>query len=176
MDERWLPRTLVAQFDLFVKVGALAGALFAVFQYLDGKETARVERSLDYVRPLDAGEIAGASRRISDELMLRSEEITELSSIPMSPEDAREAHKIIVLTMVYDSNGGVGLRKELDMVVGHIGALQVCIEENICDGATARAFLGGYARRLLENFHPYIQERQLIAPEYGVAAMRFGRP
>ena len=75
--------------------------------------------------------------------------------------------------LAYDSREGEGLADELDQVVGFFNSLEVCIEQNLCTGNVAHAFLDEYASSFWANFGPYILERRVGLPTYGEAFERF---
>lgn len=86
---------------------------------------------------------------------------------------AAEVHARIVRTLVSSARGGQGLGAELDRLLDLFDQVQVCVENRLCDRATAQAFLGGYGRTLWTNFRPHIADQRAFLPGYGAGLERF---
>lgn len=165
--------TLLMWLDASTKIGLLVGGLFTGWQYLEAKQTQRVERTFNFVSTLNQGDTAKAREAISTELRGQLPELSQVHATQMTPKAADEVHTKIVQGLVYKSHGGRGLGAELDLLFDQFGQIQVCVEKHLCDGDTARAFLGAYARTLWSNFRPHIDERRQTIPGYGAGLERF---
>jgi hypothetical protein len=156
------------------KMGLLIGGLFSGWQYLEAKQTQRVERTFNFAGTLNQGDAAKAREAISAELRGQLPELSRIRAIPMPPEVADEVHAKIARGLMSMSRGGRELGAELDLLLGQFEQIQVCVEKHLCDGDTARAFLGAYAHTLWTNFLPYINDqRQQTIPGYGAGLERF---
>jgi hypothetical protein len=162
-----------AWLDIVTKLGVIAGGIFALVQYLDAKHEARIARTFALEDAMQKDEVGHAREVISTELRARLPEIARIRATEMPPETARVVHAKLIQAIVYQSRGGKGLGSELSTVLDRFDILQVCIEKGLCDKDTAQSFEGAYARTLLANFDPYIEEQQEGIPGYGNGLVRF---
>ena len=167
---KWLDTTT----KIVLLVGGLVGGLFTGWQYLESKQAKRVERTFAFFDKLQQGDAAQAREAVSTELRRQLPELARIRATAMTPAAAATVHAQLVSGLVHDSHGGRGLSVEIDRLLDHFEQIQVCIEKSLCDGDTARTFLGSYARTLWDNFRPYIvgDQRQAI-PGYGAGLERF---
>lgn len=166
------PTTLLSWFDILTKLGAVAGAVFIVFEYNARQQDARVQRTMDYVQRFESGPVGEAQRVITRSLRDTESIMPDLYSADFSETSSQAAHRDVIEFLVYDSRNGVGIGAEVDTVVLFLDQLGVCVERNLCDKATAQGFFGEYADSVLRNFSPFIVDRRKLAPTYGEHAER----
>lgn len=169
----FLPASLSDWVDLVAKVGAIFVVLFGIFEYLESQRAARVARTQDFMTRYVSDPIGAARNIISGVLRDNLQAIQDIRSAPMTASAAQQAHKDLVQFLVNESRNGAGIAAQLDTMFDFYGALETCVEQSLCEASVAHAYFGADARRLVENFKPYIAERRGSAPDYAAAAEAF---
>lgn len=176
-SSRFWPDRLIDWLDLVVKVGAIFAAIFAVHQYLEARQDARVAKTLDYVQRFDDADskVGAARRRIAGVLWLNDGQIKRLRDIKRNlPEaESREIHRRFISKLVDGTAASPGLRQEIQDLVSFFEGLSVCVETNLCDATSAERFFGDFAKTFWSNFAVFIEERRLVSPDYGSGLQAF---
>lgn len=159
--------------DAFTKILAIIGGVFTAWQYWEGKEAAKVERSLRFAEALNRGQYAVAREAISTELRNITSELANIRATPMPPAVAAQVHDLIIRGLIQRSRGGQGLGAELNTLVGLFDEVNICIEHNLCHAGTATDFLGEYGGSMWRNFGPWITAQRAVIPGYGTGMERF---
>lgn len=146
---------------------AAGGAGIAVWQYFEAKQTARVKRTVGFLQRFeDSPALAEARRCGCAPTRSRSSNRT-----PLSQHQATAVRERLTQALLRQSPSD--LRPDLDTLLQFYDTLRVCVDQALCDRATAAVFFGAYAADLWDNFQPYLQARCAAIPDYGAALEAF---
>ena len=155
----WLAQAV----DILAKLGLLAGGAFAVLQFLDAKEEARVQRTMTYIARYEDGSVNSARQTIGDALRPYLAQFSRISEDGGVTGDDRDA---MVMTLV-ESGSGKAIDAEIDTIVDFYEGLAICVAEAICERRVVlRYFARGEAQDFYGNFEPYIRMRRINTPTY----------
>lgn len=185
MLKRWLsspgvlPRSLVDWLQLIGGLLALMGAFAAVGQYFVTRQEQRVMRTLEEARRFDEGSLAEAQAAVST-IAAQARRVFLSKTNNGSQRGFTEAQwkglgDQVIIEASYGGDPSSGeLSGGVRRVVGFYETLQVCIEREICDPATAHAYFDDYARAFWESFHGLIiHERRGPRPRFAKGMERF---
>lgn len=168
--------------DLGVKAGALFAAVFAVHQYLQAQEDARIARTLDYAARFEAGssELGLARKRIDLRLWAYAGQVALLrGGSPGSTEQDMRTYQLVrqklSIAVVYGTAESPGIQAEVHTVVQFFDGLGICVTSKLCDDKTAERLLGRYAAQLWDWVESFVDERRPVSDDYGQALERFAR-
>jgi hypothetical protein len=165
----FLPRDLGGWVDVIAKVGAIFAVAWGIVQFREAQRAGRVTRTQELMVRHGTDPVLSARNTISRVLRDSAPVIQDLRSVALDPGAAAQAHKDVVQYFVNESRGGVGLAAEIDAVVDFYRTVEVCVEQELCEETVAVAYFAGEAKRLVDNFRPYLTERRTLAPDYAVA-------
>jgi hypothetical protein len=175
-NSSFLPARLVEWLDLGVKGGAIFAGVFAIHQYLEAREDARIARTLDYVERFGDARthVGAASQRIAQKLWETEDQIEDLHAEVEAapPADAEVLLRQFSEKLVEGTSENPGLRTDVDEVVAFFEALVICIEARVCDRATALAFFGTYLDGFWRHFGPSTEARGSLAPNFANGIQR----
>lgn len=172
----FLPENLGGWVDLVAKAGAILVIAFGVYQFLETQRATRVTRTQDLMIRYSSEPVRDAREAISGVLRDNAQAIRQVRSVALQPSAAAEAHKDLVQYFVNESRGGTGLASEIDTLIDFYRTVEVCVAQELCEANVAVAYFSDDARRLIENFRPYVVERRALAPEYAVSVERLAQP
>ncbi|RWO49223.1 hypothetical protein [Mesorhizobium sp.] len=160
------PTTMAEWVEVSVKLGVIVGGLFALFQFLDGKQSERVKTTLQYVARFENDDTATskARRALSDSLRLNAGNIKRFSTARVSKEQAAALKQKLATTILDGASSQTDALLELD---SFFDSLRICVQNNLCDRKTASEFFAPYATWLIENFGSVIDERAQRATGFG---------
>lgn len=162
---------LVKLGDLLSKLALIAGAAFAVFQFLEAQRAARVERTSTYIERYEEGRAADARRAIVAELRPYVGQFQRLGEGGVSETEQAE----IVLTLLDESEDGA-LAANIDIMVDFYEGLWTCVRERLCDERVARGYFGAAAApQFWRNFKPYIEDRRRNNETFAFGLEQFAR-
>lgn len=136
-------------------VVAVAAAVFALVQYFNHLREARVQQTLEFYSRFSSEPLYSSRIDVLKSWEAMWLEIQKIPS-PSTKEEVQEqrAHwkQFVVATVTKDAQ----LTAQINAMFDFFGALQVCIENNICDKKSARELLRGAAKEFFENNCPYV--------------------
>jgi hypothetical protein len=117
------------------------------------------------------GPIASQLAEIDSRVREHEAALVDLEAGALSDEGAKMARADLVKFLAYESGPDqTGLRTQLDSALNFYDSIEVCVEERLCDEATAQAFFAKPTGRLVRNFSPYIQEQRAFRTDYATPA------
>lgn len=161
-DPPFLPRTLATWADVLAKAGAVFVFAFGVYQFLDAKQAARVAATQALMHEYSSDELQAARETILRTVLPHLPTIERLQAAGAPPA----AQADLVRFLVNETRGGIGLGAEIDMVLDFAGRVAVCVEQEVCDKATAVAYFQAGYTTLYANFAPYIALRRKNFPQF----------
>jgi hypothetical protein len=149
--ERWL-----REYEHGVKAAAAAAAAaFGIVQYFNHLEEGRVEQTLELYKRFTNEPLFSSRMNISKNWEMLLPKIDQLVTTD-SQQDMTGLHlqwkKLLITTMVKDPQ----LSAQTDEIFEFFGALQVCVERNICDKKSAEDLLKASAKTFVGNNCPYM--------------------
>ncbi len=167
----FLPPSLHGWFDVVTKLGAALAIVIAYFEYVDKQRESRVERVQQFVVRSQEGPIASQLAEIDARVREHEAALVDLEAGALSDEGAKAARADLVKFLAYESGPDQsGLRTQLDSALNFYDSIEVCVEERLCDEATAQAFFAKPTSRLVRNFSPYIEEQRSFRTDYAAPA------
>jgi len=166
---RFLPSTLIDWLEVCAKVliiaGALVGAGWAYFEYVQKEHQQRIEASLGYVKRFSEGALFESTKRIANAWYGNQQVLSRLQHA--SSEAAhRQRHRQLVMNVVErvsgtdkDGRPTYGIADDVDTVVSFFSELMICIRADLCDRKSAHAYFDNYARRFYCLHEPYLNWR-----------------
>jgi len=152
--------------EILAKVGLLIAGIFAYVQFLDVKETRRVDRTFTYVEQFENGRVSEARRLIRAKMrpyLDQFQEISETGGINLS--DRRE---IILLLVEEDTDQSFA--DAIETVVDFYEGLKLCEDERLCSRSVIQGyFCPGRAKPFYQDFAPYINLRRENSELFGRA-------
>ncbi|MFD3191887.1 hypothetical protein ACFMPD_16710 [Sedimentitalea sp. HM32M-2] len=171
------PKRLAVWLDLLVKVGAIFAAVFAIVQYLQAREDARIEKTLRYVSEFRDAESApgGAGKSVSETLWRNTGQIEQFEILSSSlPEDRRQdLRRDFIAKLVHGTEENPGLRSDIIEIASFFEALAICVDNDLCDRNTAVSYFGEYATVFWQNFDVYLKEQREVVPDFAGGVERF---
>ncbi|EHP94683.1 hypothetical protein [Methylorubrum extorquens] len=143
--------------------GTLIGGGWAVHEYLDKKQDARVAESIGYVRRFSAEPLLGAQSRIGQAWYAARSQLHALTATPTaSQEEFTRRKRQLVMSVVETSSiapnasKNRGIVSDVDLIVSFFDELRICVKSQLCDDQTARNFFTPYAERFFCLHAPFI--------------------
>jgi|GEM_PF-7026334 len=156
---------LEAVSKILLILATLIGGAWAVVEYFEKKQDARVAETLGYVRRFSSDPLQAAQTRIGMAWYAVRDHVRTLGNTPVSSgeEFARRKRQLVMTVVegtavpVAGSGARTGLVADLDLLVGFFSELQVCVRTGLCDRQTAEDYFRTYARRLYCVHEPFIE-------------------
>jgi hypothetical protein len=155
----------------------MLAVIVAAMEYVNAQRRVRIAQTIAYHNRFESGDIARSLAMIDTEFREQRGTFDELRTLfeagKISPEEKADVHREIVSALAYDANGGKGLEKDLDVVIGFFDNLNVWVEEDLCQRSVAMRFFSEYAIEFYRNFEPYIEDRRRDLPRFAASFERF---
>jgi hypothetical protein len=161
-------------------LGTLVGGIWALFEYADNQNAARVTRTLTYVERFNGESLMDARSRLG-RTWYNLRDYVARTDIGQGDATYNERMGQLVFQVVEhapvemtDGRRSEGLVGDLDQIQGFFGELQICIEGKLCDKPTADAYFADYAQRFYCLHQPFIAYKQRdYDSSYGVKLKTF---
>lgn len=159
--------------DVILKMVTLAsvlcGGVFTAVQYLEAKSLQRVERTVEYFRQYESGDIGKARHELAASLNRYQPQFDQISAAGVTPSD-RDS----MMATIFINDTGVG--ENFDLVADFFQGARICVDTKLCDGDIARNYFAhSDASDLWRLGAPYVQYRRANNPSYADAYESFVR-
>lgn len=148
---------------LLVRVLLIAGGIFTVVQFLDGKEEKRVERTLQLVELWERDEYQEAQRAVSERLdALNAKYASLLGANASASERAIYLDQVGVEAMT-EEGGTLPLgefRAAFDRILYFLNRMAFCVEGNLCSRRMVNEYFGDFAGSFWDYFHGFIEQQR----------------
>jgi hypothetical protein len=152
--------------DVVAKAFAIAGVMFAGWQYLEARQETRVARTLTYIERFEQGDAAAARQRINGVLREYLPQFEAIESISAEDRDA------MILSIV--EGGGPQLEQDIDLIADFFLGMSICVQERLCERGVAERYFGASdTTNIWLNFAPYFHYRRANNPDYARALEYF---
>jgi len=149
--ENWLRRN---EHGIKALVAVLA-AIFTLIQYFGHIKEIRVEKTLGFYERFSTEPIFSARTRVLEKWEILEKRLARLPK-PGSREEAVAQRKQWKEIVVSGIKGDAIFATNTDIMFDFFDALQVCIENNICDKKSAHELMQEAARMFFGNNCPYV--------------------
>lgn len=161
--------------------GTLAAGAWAVLEYTDKKNEAKVAETLGYARRLSSDPLLTAQSRIGTAWYAVRDSVRALEATPVASAEEYAKRKRQLVMMVVDKTAvpssstlQKGLVSDLDLLIGFFAELQVCIDAGLCDRRIATNYFQPYAKRLYCVHEPFIEwKKSSFSEGYGDELRKF---
>jgi len=137
-------------------LGVLSAAIFTLIQYFGHTHENRVQQTLTLYKEFSSAPLLAARNEILQELEKQQTFFQQIPIKPPSETDADQYRKQWALYVVNRINTNPDLMVQVNNIFDYFDALQICVENNICDKKSAQNLLGVSAKEFMDNFCPYI--------------------
>lgn len=153
---------------------AIASSLIGGFiEYQFYQNDQRVLQTLNLLERFQLGAIGGAQRKITSTLRQAEPAIKDLQDANLAPVAAEASRAQLIEFVIYDSNNGEGVWRELDTMFLFVDQVGICVQKKVCDASLADELFLDYSQTLFDNFGDYISEKRTYAPSYALKAEAF---
>lgn len=136
-------------------LATILAAIFALIQYFDHLNGNRVEQTLEFYKRFSSEPVYSARLGISKTWETLWPEIIKIPTPNNDDEkkiNRKEWKKLVITKLTNDAI----IISQTDTLFDFFSALQVCIENDICDKTSAVELLQGSAKGFIENNCPYV--------------------
>lgn len=149
--EKWLREN-----EHSIKVAAaLLASTFTLLQYIGHLKEVRVEKTLAFLERYSKEPIFAARQRILERWESLSTTLEKFPE-PVHLEDVINQRKEWKRTVVSAIKENPQFSADTDIMFDYFDALQVCIENNICDEKSAHELMNGVAKTFFGNYCSYV--------------------
>lgn len=137
----------------WLSVAAVFSAgIYSFIEYVDHKESERVERSLSYVKSYRGGKVSDA--KVSLNLLLQKNQaaLTEILSSQTTNEDLQKQYSDFILKLTTDQDA----QKNLEITFSYFEEIAICVEHALCDKEVVLSFFLNDAKSLFNSYYPYV--------------------
>lgn len=147
---------IAATYRTLVQIGKISGAVsflvaapYALFQYWQARDAARVEQTLNFYKLYNAKPFTDYRERITKALVKHKASIEEAAT-----DEARLSRAQFNLIKTEDAE------MELLLLFDFFDGVSVCVTAQVCDEDTAAKLFKPRARDLYENFYQYMMDQR----------------
>lgn len=134
-------------------VAVIAAGLFSAVQYLEHKQSVKLERTLTYVQRYNDGDYVNSTQQLEAAVHSHYSELTAiLLNTDYSPEQLEQQYSQFILKVLEKDQLYLQLSKVFSF---HVELIQ-CINAGLCTEDVSRTFFSNNARDLIRTFYPFI--------------------
>lgn len=157
------PHRAIDWINLIGQCILIIGGLGAVYQYFDVKQENRVKETMAQLQVFNSDPLLATRLKLGNVWESYQAQLLQLKQREFkSEQDTALIQGKIVIPIIQQRQ----LRRDIDSLVDFFDNLSICIQNRICDGKVARAFLGSYAQSFYELHQPWIAQRRETTPHY----------
>lgn len=135
--------------------GAMAAAIFAIIQYYEHIEEKRVQETLEFYKRFSSEPLYSSRIEVLKQWEIMWSNIRQLPAAK-TPDEIKEIRAQWKELVVKSVTNDVQLTAKINALFDFFGALQVCIENKICDEKSAHELFQGTVKEFFENNCPYV--------------------
>ncbi len=136
-------------------LATVLAAVFALFQYYSHLNEARVEQTLEFYKRFSSEPVYSARVGVLKKWESLWPEIRQIPT-PNNSDEKKAIRRQWKQLTVNSITNDVLLVAQTETMFEFFGALQICIENDICDKTSAHELLQGSAKEFFENNCPYV--------------------
>jgi hypothetical protein len=159
-----LLKRLEAISKILLIIATIVGGGWAIYEYLEKKQDARIAESIGYVRRFSTEPLIGARTRVGQAWFASRAQLQTLATTPVaSPDEFKRRKRQLVMGVVESaqfvttsSTTQRGIVAEVDLIIGFFDELRVCVMSRLCDRKTTYDFFKPYAERFYCLHEPFL--------------------
>lgn len=129
-----------------------AGA-YSLLEYIEHKQTVKIERSLEYVGNFRSGSTAEARLSLNQLLTDQHQTLSNiLSNKQSSQKQLNHAYSKFILQLTMTPL----IQRQLEVVFSFFEEVAICVEKELCDKEVIESFFTNEARALFNSYYPYV--------------------
>lgn len=157
------PQTAIDWLNLIGQCILIIGGLGAINQYFSVKQENRVKETMAQLQIFSHDPLLATRLKLGNVWESYQPQLLQLKQrAVLSDQDKALIQAKIVIPIIHQYQ----LQPDIDLLVDFFDNLAICIQNGICDGKVARAFLGNYAQSFYELHQPWIAQRRETIPHY----------
>ena len=131
----------------------LLGGCYSVFEYIEHKQTVKVQRSLSYVSSYRSGNISEAKLSLNQILVDQYTTFNEILSKTYSDDTSlSNAYNELVLKITKETS----VQRNIEILFSFFEEVAICVERKLCDKEIINSFFSNDAKSLFNSYYPYI--------------------
>ncbi|MDH5393223.1 MAG: DUF4760 domain-containing protein [Gammaproteobacteria bacterium] len=129
-----------------------AGA-YSLLEYIEHKQTVKVERSLDYVSHLRSGNAAEAKLSLNQLLADKQQALGNILNKQYSSEsELNTSYNAFILQITSTPQ----IQRQLEVAFSFFEEVAICVEKELCDEEVIKSFFTHEAIALFNSYYPYV--------------------
>ena len=129
-----------------------AGA-YSLLEYIEHKQTVKIERSLEYVSNFRGGITAEARLSLNQLLTDQSQALSKiLSNNHLGKKQLNQSYNDFILRITKSPQ----IQRNLEVVFSFFEEVVICVEKELCDKEVIQSFFSNEARALFNSYYPYV--------------------
>lgn len=134
-------------------IAMFCGGAYALLEYIEHKQSVKVERSLSYVEDYRGGSSADAKLYLNQLLATNQDMLTQILSKEYSNNtQLNTAYNDFIIQITKDST----VQRNLEISFSFYEEVAICVERKLCDGDVVQSFFVDDAKALFNAYYPYI--------------------
>lgn len=130
----------------------LAGG-YSIIEYIEHKQTVKVERSLTYVANYRGGNTAEAKLSLNQLLIDKNTAFNNLLSKTYKDNTAlSKAYNQLVIEITKEAP----VQRNIEILFSFFEEVAICVERELCDSEIIHSFFTNDAKSLFNSYYPYI--------------------
>lgn len=130
----------------------LAGC-YSIIEYIEHKQTVKVERSLSYVANYRSGNTAEAKLSLNQLLIDKNSQFNEILIKKYKDSEALSAaYNELIITITRESI----VQRNIEILFSFFEEVAICVERDLCDSEIIHSFFADDAKTLFNSYYPYI--------------------
>lgn len=163
-----------------VRILLIAGGIFTLYQYLEGKEEKRVERTLQLVELWERTEYQDAQQAVAERLDALNQRYAGVLGDNPTPGERLIYMEQIGIEAMAEEGGTMPLpefRAAHGRVLYFLNRMAFCVEGNLCSKSMVDGYFGDYARSFWDYFSGHVAlERKNGSTSYAAPLEDFVGP
>lgn len=178
--EHFWPSTFRDWVEIVGAAGLVGSAIFSAYQYYNSRADRHVEQTLKLLERFESDRFEAAQRTI-DQLAINAGQgaqraVAESATTDTSVAERESMRDRVFVEAVMASNSAKNgdVPGPVIEITSFFNGLEVCIEQDLCDGKVAHASLDAYAASFWKTYRPVIlYARGTQRPQFAADMERF---
>ena len=134
-------------------IAVLLGGCYSVFEYIEHKQTVKVQRSLSYVASYRSGNTTEAKLYLNKILVDQNTALNSILSKTYTDDTAlSNAYNQLVLKITKESS----VQRNIEILFSFFEEVAICVDRELCDAEIINSFFTNDAKSMFNSFYPYI--------------------
>ena len=131
----------------------ILGGCYSIVEYIDHKQTVKVQRSLSYLSTYRNGNISEAKLSLNQLLVDQYAEFNKVLSQKYTDNTSlKNSYNELVLNITKDTS----VQRNIEILFSFFEEVAICVERELCDKEIIDSFFSNDAKSLFNSYYPYI--------------------